>query len=189
MTSTSVRFSLPKGYKFTRVPIYGTSYLFLTTRDDYEQCADYLTLQNRHMGSYTDECVGCVSKFQRDGSVCYLIGVFDGSYGTLVHESCHLALNVLSRAGVPVDDQVSEPMCYLIDHLFSECQPILDAANLVRLKEAQAREAAGRKRDKRLEEKKLRAEQDRLDKVFEDKQAAVKAPKPSNDKGARRDRR
>lgn len=54
------------------------------------------------------------------GENLYLVGVFDNSVGTLVHECAHAAFYVCDDVGVRVETrQRNETFCYLLDRMFS----------------------------------------------------------------------
>ena len=127
----TVKFRWPNKKRHLEIPLYGGAFYFCTDREEYAQVADYLTTHENSI--YTDDCLGCVTPLDSTdtpGAVLYLVGVFNGAYGTLAHEIGHLTLFILDRAGVPVDAHHSEAFCYLQGHLFEVCQPFLDDANL-----------------------------------------------------------
>ena len=56
----------------------------------------------------------------QSGETLFMIGVFDGDQGTLVHECSHLAFNLLDYVGVPVEAGASnEAYAYLIEFFYS----------------------------------------------------------------------
>lgn len=46
-----------------------------------------------------------------------VIGVFDGSILSLVHESVHAASYILKACGIDPQSNEAEPLAYLVDHL------------------------------------------------------------------------
>ena len=54
----------------------------------------------------------------KDGGV--IVGVFDGSRQTLVHELVHAVLFILSWKGMDPQDSSGEAMAYLLDYLYGE---------------------------------------------------------------------
>lgn len=54
-----------------------------------------------------------------DDSGYHLVGVFDGSVGTLAHEMAHAAMDVLNhaRTGDYTQGNNQEQLCYLLGHL------------------------------------------------------------------------
>jgi hypothetical protein len=57
---------------------------------------------------------------------CY-IGVFNRQAGTLAHEMTHIAMHILSNAGVKVTKNNNEALAYLIGFMVEECTPALVA--------------------------------------------------------------
>lgn len=58
------------------------------------------------------------------GENLYLVGVFDNSISTLVHECAHAAFYCCSDVGVSVQtDQPNETYCYLLDRMFTHFLP------------------------------------------------------------------
>lgn len=52
-----------------------------------------------------------------DGTITYVVGVFNGRKSTLVHELDHLATMVLADQQVKIDTDDGEPHCYLLEGL------------------------------------------------------------------------
>lgn len=172
-----LKFKWPNKKRHLDIPIYGGAFYVCTDREEYKQIYDFLTTTN-YGAEDIDDCLGCVTPMINEvGGACYLIGCFDGSYGTLCHEVGHLALFILDRAGVPIDAENSEAFCYLQGWVFDVCQPFIDEANL-KAAEAELAEAA--------------AKGEPVDEVSAALVEAVKAPekpsKPSKPKGGKRDR-
>ncbi|WP_193098002.1 hypothetical protein [Burkholderia sp. Z1] len=54
----------------------------------------------------------------------YIVGVFDGSIGTLSHELAHACFYILDSAGVKVEDGgTNETFCYMLGHLMFTALP------------------------------------------------------------------
>lgn len=71
---------------------------------------------------------GMCRQFLNDktGENIYLIGVFDGSLATLVHECAHATFYCCNDVGVTVKaDEANETYCYLLDRMFSHFQPLM----------------------------------------------------------------
>lgn len=51
-----------------------------------------------------------------------VVGVFTGSFKTLVHELSHAAFRILQACNVPAEADNSEAYAYLIAHLYEECR-------------------------------------------------------------------
>lgn len=188
----TVRRSFPKGKKPYYVPLYGGLVYLCTDKDDFAQVYDYMTSSDRGY-EMTEGCLGCVCPLSNeDGCAAYVIGVFDAGLNTFVHELSHLAIEVLDRAGCPIDNYTSEAFCYLIGSLTEHFEPQFVQAQKELAAELKKEDARGARAKKREEAKKLRAEQDRLDEVFKNKAEAEEAPvkplKGSKGKGGDRDR-
>ena len=82
----------------------------------------YLIERARHTQETVDigDANGIASDF--DGGMTHIVGVFDWSRKTLVHELGHVCIKVLERCGVPIDQRTSEVFCYLLDDLFGQCE-------------------------------------------------------------------
>jgi hypothetical protein len=50
-------------------------------------------------------------------AVDFVLGVFDKSWLTLVHECVHVASLLLAKAGIDPQSNNAEPLAYLVDHL------------------------------------------------------------------------
>lgn len=58
------------------------------------------------------------------GENLYLVGVFDKSVSTLVHECAHATFYCCHDVGVTIEtDQPNETYCYLLDRMFSHFLP------------------------------------------------------------------
>jgi hypothetical protein len=53
----------------------------------------------------------------------YLVGVFNNSLYTLIHELTHLAVGIAVDTRWEINDQTDEPFSYLLEHLFKEVYP------------------------------------------------------------------
>lgn len=170
------RFMFPKGIKTYTVPLYGGEVYFTTSREKWGQIHDYMT-GSREGLDYANKCGGCVmSGPNPDGSAGYLVGVFHPTVNVYTHEISHLAIAVLDRAGVPIDEHTTEAFAYLIGDLAEafECE-FAEAANEFNAQQraeedARAEEAANKKAE-RLALK-----------------ASESAPEAAKRKGARRGR-
>lgn len=183
----TVRRSFPKGKKPYYVPLYGGLVYFCTSEDDFAQVYDYMTSADRGY-QMTEGCLGCVCPLtNEDGQAAYVVGVFDGGMNTYVHELGHLAIEVLDRAGCPIDNHTSEAFCYLIGALTEHFEPqymASRAAHEAAAKAEEAKEARAKKREVMKAQEKADAKAAKGD-VCE---APERAPKPSKVKGGRRGR-
>lgn len=111
--------SAPRPWRSVAVPIYGgTVYAFRTTKA-YAAAV-------RHMQDDTDldemlrVSSGVMSgAYETDRGAVYLLGWFDKIPSTLVHETGHLTMSILQRAGINPSDSDGETFCYLQGTLFA----------------------------------------------------------------------
>lgn len=95
----------------TEIPIYGGTIEFHTNYDTYK------SIYESKFGHDPGELMGIAYS---DDGVNFLIGVFDGSPQTLVHEMVHTAVKILDRCEIELADSNSEPLAYLVDWLFNK---------------------------------------------------------------------
>lgn len=106
------------------LPIYGDKLVFVT---DMKAADKFYKSIGHSFSESTGEVVissfsGFVERLQCvETGECYnVIGIFDGSKETLVHEIGHLALDICAGRGVPVEPfEANEAFCYLLGHLYS----------------------------------------------------------------------
>lgn len=99
--------------KVVNVHIFPAQITLTTSR------AQFNRLRSQHTDTPLDldDCDGCSSEF----GAHYLVGVFDGEPGTLVHELAHTAFKILRDVNVPVHhDGRQEAFCYLQQWLFDK---------------------------------------------------------------------
>lgn len=107
------------------VPLYGGRVHVARTRQEYQQATAYLKAvpmsdaRIRRMAGLTGEFIG------NDGDRLYLIGIFDGTARTLVHELGHVVFSILDTAGVPTGKGKREAFCYLQDFLYGAIVPAI----------------------------------------------------------------
>lgn len=102
------------------VPIYGGRVMLCIKRDAYDRAHTSLEASPY---KHTKDVRGVTSRHvDGDNKAVYLIGVFEDTQQTLVHELAHATFYILSHAGVPVTPKNDEAFAYLIDALFGECQ-------------------------------------------------------------------
>ena len=107
----------PKPFKEFAVPLYfGRVYIF-DNKEKMRQAEEYLRKKPCELSTGEGRAMQLRND---DGSgIVFLVGVFNGSTGTLVHELAHTAFFILSLVGVPLDmDANNEAYCYLLDSLF-----------------------------------------------------------------------
>ncbi|WP_157685932.1 hypothetical protein [Robbsia andropogonis] len=107
------------------IPIYGGRVVFVPSIDKWKECASFL------IGGENFEIPngsGAHQQFLSEKESVYLVGVFDKSRRTLVHEIAHCSFRVLWHAGVEVSpDGRNEAYCYLLDTLYEILEPGLRA--------------------------------------------------------------
>lgn len=97
------------------IPLYGGTIFFYADVNEYKAACIAIG------SDFNGPCVGQFIAAENDsGSVIYLIGVFNNSLTTLVHEVCHVAISIIRRAGFRPENGNGEPFCYLTDYLFQE---------------------------------------------------------------------
>lgn len=102
------------------IPVYRGTLRVYTDRDELiSDREEYFPdeesdLNLNHLG-WTEEIT------LEDCTRVYMVGVFDGKVSTLVHELSHVAIFVAARTGWSINDDTSEPFCYLVEALFQEC--------------------------------------------------------------------
>lgn len=108
----------------TFVPLYGGRVVLCRSLAEWKQCATYL---KKDVSSFPTGC-GAHQLFESKTQAIHLVGVFDRSRRTLVHELGHACFRILDRIGIetPVSD-ANEAYCYLLDALYAECAPHLKA--------------------------------------------------------------
>lgn len=107
----------PKPFKEFAVPLYfGRVYIF-DNKEKMRQAEEYLRKKPCELSPGTGRAMQLLNE---DGSgIVFLVGVFNGSTSTLVHELAHAAFFILGEAGVPVENYgTNEAYCYLLDSLF-----------------------------------------------------------------------
>jgi hypothetical protein len=100
------------------VPIYKDTIIFTNDREEYDQLDDQTELN-------VPDFVGLSNLIFIDDKPTFLIGVFDESTSTLVHEIVHVALNMIESCSFNAHDGNGEPMSYLVEYLFSELEPLI----------------------------------------------------------------
>ncbi|WP_034913002.1 hypothetical protein [Erwinia sp. 9145] len=105
------------------VPLFHCANIyFCRSREEWMQAEASIGLHPADIS----HCAGRCRHFIDDetGENLYLIGVFDNSLPTLVHECAHATFYCCSDAGVTVQtDQPNETYCYLLDRMFSHFMP------------------------------------------------------------------
>jgi hypothetical protein len=109
------------------VPIYSGTVCVYTSREEYS--AAWKELEGDAVED-VDEMDGVSSRHSdKKKSSVYLIGVFDGDEGTLVHELVHTVFEMLSHAGIPISKRNDEVFAYLMAALYREALQAMKGAS------------------------------------------------------------
>lgn len=94
------------------VPLFNSGRIYLCkTMDEFGEVMNFVC---RHFENETS------------GENIYVIGVFNGSESTLVHECAHAAFLICHDFGVKIESgAANETYCYMIDRMFSYFLPYL----------------------------------------------------------------
>lgn len=107
------------------VPLFNSANIYLcVTREQWQQALANLDVAPQNL-SFSN---GRTMHFRDDanGGNMYLIGVFDQSISTLVHECAHATFYCCHDVGIAVEtDKANETYCYLLDRMFSHFLPYL----------------------------------------------------------------
>jgi len=113
------------------VPIYGGTVRAFSDKNELIKAYNKLSAREKQSSdSFPDvECSGMVfPTISKDGSLDFLVGVFDNDITTLVHECGHLAIFVFEQIRCEITGDTSEPFCYLLEYLVRQCKPLLTVA-------------------------------------------------------------
>lgn len=105
------------------VPLFHCANVYLcVSKDEWIQAEASIGLPAADLKGISGRCREFVNDVT--GESLYLIGVFDNSLATLVHECAHATFYCCSDVGVTVKtDQPNETYCYLLDRMFSHFLP------------------------------------------------------------------
>lgn len=96
--------------KAFEIPMYRCVVSIAYNAEVYKRCQAYFEDEDEELYA------GATRKYE-EGSQ-YLVGVFDGTSSTLVHELAHAAFMILDHVGIPIEtDGNNEAYCYLIGYL------------------------------------------------------------------------
>lgn len=107
------------------VPLFHCANVYLcVSKDEWIQAEAHISVPPADLSSSVGRCRQFVS--DKTGENLYLIGVFDNSLATLVHECAHATFYCCNDVGVTVKtDQANETYCYLLDRMFSHFLPYI----------------------------------------------------------------
>ncbi|QKJ88029.1 hypothetical protein PMPD1_3096 [Paramixta manurensis] len=101
------------------VPLFNSANIYLCrSKDEWIQAEASIGLPPADLSVSVGRCRQFVN--DATGENLYLIGVFDNSLSTLVHECAHATFYCCSDVGVTTNPgDANEPYCYLLDRMFS----------------------------------------------------------------------
>lgn len=107
------------------VPLFNSGRIYLCkTMDEFGEVMNFVGLNSDSVNSLNGLC----RHFENEtsGENIYVIGVFNGSESTLVHECAHAAFFICHDFGVKIESTAAnETYCYMIDRMFSYFLPYL----------------------------------------------------------------
>lgn len=107
---------LPKPWRTFNIPLYGGSVFIYKSRKPFHSAV------KAHGRSIEEDnsCGGRCVEIYKPGVTRYVLGWFTDHRSTLVHELGHLAVFVITNAGMKIEDSGGEAYCYLLSHLYAE---------------------------------------------------------------------
>lgn len=114
----------PKVPSYT-IPLFESATVYLcVTKEHFKQADIFLggTGEDKPFNS------GVAANYEdtSSGSKVYVIGVFDESLSTLVHECAHVCFYVCSDVGLTTDpSDANETYCYMLDRMFTHFAPVV----------------------------------------------------------------
>ncbi len=109
------------------IPIYAGKLLLCMTREEWSALA-----QAYDGDPDTENCKGLAIRYltPEEGRV-YVIGVFDRSVDTFIHELAHTVFHLLDDVGIPLEDGgANEAYTYMLGWFIREVLPVFTAAAL-----------------------------------------------------------
>ncbi|MDF7631447.1 hypothetical protein PUG46_19535 [Erwiniaceae bacterium L1_55_4] len=105
------------------VPLFECANIYLCkSKEEWMQAEACIGVPAANLSTSVGRCRQFVN--DKTGENLYLIGVFDDSLATLVHECAHATFYCCSDVGVTVKtDEPNETYCYLLDRMFSHFLP------------------------------------------------------------------
>lgn len=111
-------------FRSVDVPLFTGKVYLVTTMKEYNQL-----LKHVDQAKCTDVVAGkaLFLKNYTTGECNYIVGVFNGSIETLVHELAHITFFILNEHGVSIQDgQTNETYCYLLGSLFNSLKDYIN---------------------------------------------------------------
>lgn len=107
------------------VPLFNSANVYLArSKDEWEAACIHMKVDPSGIAMLGGACRHYQNEETNEN--LYLIGVFNGDIGTLVHECAHATFYCCNDVGVSVDTgAANETYCYLLDRMFSHFLPHL----------------------------------------------------------------
>lgn len=102
-----------KEMKYLKIPLYNQVVWFVADEAVYKQASDYLNMEDIGRSAGVT-----VTASNQEGNRIYLIGIFDGSLSTLVHEIFHCVDAISRDLGWNMSEARGEPAAYLAGFLY-----------------------------------------------------------------------
>jgi hypothetical protein len=106
----------PKPDREFRVPVYCGRVYLCRNRERWADAQHYLIGKREEIGHSTSGNCGHYTR-EESGESVFLVGWFDGDPMTLIHETGHLTLNILTWVGIGPASNNGEAFCYLQEEL------------------------------------------------------------------------
>lgn len=96
------------------IPLFGGEVWLCKSHDEWANAMKFC----KETDDSTQSAGRCLTLRYKSGVRLYIVGVFDGSIGTLSHELSHAVFNLLRHVNVSVKaDDSNETFCYLMGYL------------------------------------------------------------------------
>lgn len=106
----------PTGGKFLFIELYRLNVWLFTKREDWDAAVGYLGISEAKQ----DGQLGISMSANRDNENIFLVGVFDGDHGTLVHELAHTTLDMCTMLSFDPQAGNGEPFAYMQGYMFDK---------------------------------------------------------------------
>lgn len=133
--------------KMLAIPVFGGRVGLCTTREEFMQALAYLSrsTSDRDLAYAAGVTTGLQSP---TSGRLYLVGVFDGTLRTLVHELAHVTFMLSDDIGIETDEGAREAFCYFLDSMFEQFQETIeDVGDQMMLAEMERKEKERAEKD------------------------------------------
>lgn len=104
------------------VPLFGGEVVLCRSRAEWAHAMRHYGQDDDSANFAGGRAMSLVDEKTRSHS--YVIGIFDGSVGTLSHELAHAVFYILDSAGVKIENGgTNETFCYMLGHLMRAMLP------------------------------------------------------------------